>query len=542
MLEDTLPALLPVVFGSRQVRCSMMNTPSPQSPASRKERREEIALFRYRLIQDLVDDSLTTRQRGPLVRSVAARSHPGPFGQEVKVSRETIDRWIKDWRREGFEGLKPKGRAHAPLTPATVLALAQTLKRERPNRTAAQVKRILVETLGDAPSESTLLRYFRSLDIPTGATAQATGRFEADHPNEIWVGDGLHGPRISGRKTYLFAFLDDHSRMVTAARWAFAEDAVRLSAVLRPALETHGIPQIVYVDNGSAFVDKSLARVCAKLGIRLVHSQPYRPQGRGKIERFFGSVTSQFLTEITVTTPVGNDSVATDTGTAAGDAVAGSGTAVASMKELNTLFSSWVHLAYHHSVHSGTGQTPLARWEASWEGRRPDRRDLDVIAEAFRWSEHRKVTKTGTVSLHGNIYQVDPLLAGARIELIYDPFDLTGPVAVTAAGGIPAGEAVLQEVRRHVHPKAVNATKDADTGARNTTTGIDYLRLLETRHATTMTAARISFATINTPAPAETTTDAQAGTSNDTGSSAPVRAGAIPGDRPLPGLEHLGES
>lgn len=114
-------------------------------------------------------------------------------------------------------------------------------------------------------------------------------------------------------------------------------------------------------------------------------------------------------------------------------------------------------MVYHHTVHTGTGQTPLARWEEGWVGRTPDRRELDVITEAFRWSEHRKASKTGTVSLHGNSYQVDTLLADARVELIYDPFDLTDPIAVTAAGRIPAGMAMLQEVRRHVHPKAANA-------------------------------------------------------------------------------------
>lgn len=521
-----------------------MNGSSSRAPASRKERAEVIALFRYRLIAEVMDEALTTRQRGPMVRSLAARIHAGPFGTEVKVSRMTIDRWLKAWRREGFDGLKPKDRTHAPVTPETVLALAETLKRERPNRTSAQIKRIMVETLGDAPSESTLLRHFRTLDIPTGANAQATGRFEANHPNEIWVGDGLHGPRIGGRKTYLFAFLDDHSRRVTAARWAFAEDSVRLSAVLRPALETHGIPTICYVDNGSAFVDASLARVCAKLGIRLVHSQPYRPQGRGKIERFFGSVRSQFLSEITVidTLITSNginsnskglgDSASSIPGMdqAAGSAGSGtlSGSVIGSLEELNKLFSSWVHVVYHHTLHTSTGQTPLQRWEESWVGRSPDRRELDVITEAFRWSETRKVTKTGTVSLHGNIYQVDPLLAGARIELIYDPFDLTAPVAVTVGGGVPAGMAVLQEVRRHVHPKAVNATKDADIGARNVSTGIDYLRLIENRHTTTTTSAPISFASL------ATTTVIDAGVP-------PLGPGAILADMPLPGLENFGE-
>jgi putative transposase len=84
----------------------------------------------------------------------------------------------------------------------------------------------------------------------------------------------------------MFAFLDDHSRAIVGHRFGFAEDTVRLAAALRPALGSRGVPDAVYVDNGSAFVDAWLLRACAKLGIRLVHSTPGRPQGRGKIERF----------------------------------------------------------------------------------------------------------------------------------------------------------------------------------------------------------------------------------------------------------------
>ena len=247
-----------------------------RGPLARKDRAEKIALFRYQLIRAAADQSLSTRQRGPMVRALAAAEHAGPDGQPVRYSRETLDRWIRAWHIEGFDGLKPRQRAAAPITPATVLSLAATLKIEAPHRTAAQVRRIMVQTLGDAPSESTLLRHFRTLDIPTGTAAAATGRFEAAYPNEIWVGDALHGPKIAGKKTYLFAFMDDHSRLITAARWAYAEDAVRLAAALRPALQAHGIPRSAYVDNGAAYVDSALKRTCAKLGIRLIHSKPYR--------------------------------------------------------------------------------------------------------------------------------------------------------------------------------------------------------------------------------------------------------------------------
>src|SRR5699024_7540929 len=131
----------------------------PRDGLSRKDRAEKIALFRYQLIREAADEHLTGRQRGPMVRALAGE-HPGPFGQVIGVSKDTIDRWIRLWRRGGFDALKPSGRTQGPVTDPGVLALAETLKRERPARTAAQVRRIMITTLGDAPSESTLLRHF----------------------------------------------------------------------------------------------------------------------------------------------------------------------------------------------------------------------------------------------------------------------------------------------------------------------------------------------------------------------------------------------
>jgi len=480
------PALVPPGAAIPLVSAVPANpAPRATTPLMRKEHRDNIALFRYQVIRGAADPSLSTRQRGPLVRALAAVDHPWPFGGTRRYSRETLDRWVKAWHEGGFDGLKPEERATTGGTDPTVLVLAESLKREKPNRTAAQVKRIITETLGQAPSETTLLRHFRARNISTGARPVATGRFETAVSNEIWVGDALHGPRIGGRKTYLFAFLDDHSRMVTTARWAWAEDAIRLSAVLRPALQTHGIPDVAYLDNGAAMSDKSLARTCAKLGIRLVHSAPYRPQGRGKIERFFNTVTSQFLGEITVTdTPMlpGTDPEA--------------GSQISSLQELNTLFTAWVNMVYHHTVHTSTGQTPLARWEASWEHREPVRKPLDEIRQAFLWSDTRRVSKTGTVSLHSNSYEVDPLLAGTTVELVYDPFDLDGDITVNNHQGLPAGTAKPLDIGRHVHAKVTNAVKDNDN-ATNISTGINYLDLVATRHRQSLTGAPISFADLH---------------------------------------------
>ena len=364
--------------------------------ATRSERARAIGLFRYGLIREAADPGLSTRARGRLVRAVAAGEHLDPTGRRVRVSRDTLDRWIRAWRRGGFDALVPSPRQCAPRLPGEVVEMAAALKRENLDRTAAQVRRILATQMGWAPGERTLQRWFADDPaitdlISAGGAGAVFGRFEAARPNQLWTGDALHGPHVGGRKTYLFAFLDDHSRAIVGHRFGFAEDTVRLAAALRPALGSRGVPDAVYVDNGSAFVDAWLLRACAKLGIRLVHSTPGRPQGRGKIERFFRTVRDQFLVEIT--------------GAPARDP---NRHAVADLDELNRLFTAWVETVYHRREHSETGAPPLARWHAGGPFPLPA---PALLAEAFLWEAHRTVTKTALESLQGNTYQVDPLLA-----------------------------------------------------------------------------------------------------------------------------------
>ena len=133
--------------------------------ARRAERSRAVALFRYSLIREAADPGLTTRQRGRLVRGLAARPHSGPFGEPVDVSRASLDRWIRAWRGGGFDALMPPARQVTLRTPAEVLALAAALKRENPARTAAQVARILRASAGWSPSERTLQRHFVRLEL-----------------------------------------------------------------------------------------------------------------------------------------------------------------------------------------------------------------------------------------------------------------------------------------------------------------------------------------------------------------------------------------
>jgi putative transposase len=258
---------------------------------------------------------------------------------------------------------------------------------------------------------------------------------------------------IGGAKSYLFAFVDDHSRAVMGARWAHHDDVVRMAAAFRPALQARGVPQSAYLDNGSAFVDAWLLRGCAVLGIRLIHSRPGKPEGRGKIERFFRTVREQFLVEV------------------------GDGAQVKDLAEMNRVFQAWLETVYHRTVHSETGEAPAARWEKASPAERAVP-EPGLLREAFLWSERRRADKTALVRMHGNVYQVDAWLAGQYVELVFDPFDLDR--VEVRAGGKPAGTAVPFTVGRHRHPKT--RLPDGQPRTEPAPTGIDYLAALGDGH------------------------------------------------------------
>jgi putative transposase len=429
-------------------------TAADREAAARRQRAQTIALWRWSLIEPAMDPALTSRQRGAIVRELAAREHAGPSGRPVQVSRKTIDRWITARRAGGFDALVPAPRQCSPRTDPQVVGLAVGLKKENPARTAAQVRRVLAAQLGWAPSERAIQRWFEARELttrPGGQPPQAYGRFEAQTVNEIWTADLMNGPVTGGRACHLAGIIDDHSRFLTGHQFIRRPDAVRFAAVLRAAVASYGIPAQLYTDHGGCFTDASLARTCAVLGIKLVHSQPGRPAGRGKIERVFGVIQQQFLVEVT------------------GDKADPARHPAADLGELNELLDHWVRVVYHQRVHGETGQPPQARYDAAGPAALPD---PVLLRQAFAWSAVRLVRKTATVDLEGNTYSVDPFLVGRKVELVFDPFNLTELTVYWA--GRKVGKAVPQVIGRHAHPKA---PPDEDPEP-VTWTGIDYLGLV----------------------------------------------------------------
>ncbi len=437
--------------------------PPPPPPAAGRpdpsERAEQVALFRYRVIAEAANPRLTPAERGLIVRGLATHAHPHPDGSLRTLSRGTLDRWVAAYQAKGLDGLRPVRRADAGVVRRhpELLAEAAALRAERPARSAAQIAEILRARSGITISERTVRAHLARKGLSRAALAaepaRAFGRYEACRPNERWIGDVLVGPfvphpRVAGAKrARLFVLVDDHSRLLVHGRWVSWENTRAGQDVLRQAICRRGLPEQLYVDNGAPYANHMLERSCAVLGIRLIHSQPYRPQGRGKQERLNRFIRERFLVE------------AEHAG-------------IATLDELNDRFAAWAEQVCNTRSHAETGQAPISRFLA---GGPPRAADPVLLAEAFRWSATRVVAKTATVSLAGNRYQVDPSLCGQRVELRYDPEDLA-QLTVVVEGAV-AGIATPLVIGRHSHPAVPQAARPAPTP-----TGIDYLGLIQAAH------------------------------------------------------------
>src|SRR3954470_612880 len=108
-----------------------------EEASKRVQRARAVGLFRYQLIREAADPEHSTKQRGRLVRAIAAAEHTDPFGRRGRISRPTVGLWSREWRAVGFDALVPSPRKTSKRPPPEVLALAVALKRENPARTAA---------------------------------------------------------------------------------------------------------------------------------------------------------------------------------------------------------------------------------------------------------------------------------------------------------------------------------------------------------------------------------------------------------------------
>jgi len=397
-----------------------------------KDKAEKIALFRYGLIAPLV---LETLPRGELTRraqEITARLYDFPHSTRRQVSVDTLLDWALRYRRNGLTALSPKprqDRGQARAVPEQTALLIERLKRENPHRTGTALLRELALVNEDNPpglSASTLYRFLRAHGLTERQLLldKAHKKYEAAHANQTWQSDMLFGPwvqRPGGGKMQVFlqATLDDASRLIPHAQFYPNQGLDCFLDCLRQAISARGLPTRLYMDNAKIYRSPQLARIAASIGILIIHTPPYEPEGRGKIERFFRTVREQFLANLDPK-------------------------ALLSIEQLNERLWHWLDTVYHRHEHSSLETTPLLRWQRDIQ----QVRQLPPATDMRRLFFHRVdrlVRKDSTFLLRNRFFEAPPHLAGKRIEVRFDPLDLD-QVEIYAEGKLEGAARLVDAV------------------------------------------------------------------------------------------------
>lgn len=368
----------------------------------------DIALWRYGLISEFLHGVSSGIALSHRLEEAENRSWIHPEQGEVQLKADTLRHWIYRYRKFGLVGLedndrRDKGSSHISKK---LIERFTELRGENPFLTSERImNKIITEGIwnGTSPSRSAFYRMAIAQNLQRkkhGASqVKEAHAFAYDKFGQMWVSDFLHGPMVrigrSLKKTYLLAIIDDATRYIVYAEFGFAEDTAALIDGLSMAIRRFGIPERFYTDNGSAFKSRHLQHVAARLTMNLPHTPAYRPQGRGKIERFFRRVREQCLAEVKSE----------------------------SMENLKASFTSWLH-EYHRSIHDGIDCSPLSkRLETPIVTRMlPETARLEVL---FSMEDKRKIQRDGTVHLLGKIFDIKNALPGEVVTLNFLPWDLS---------------------------------------------------------------------------------------------------------------------
>ncbi len=383
-------------------------------PLSPRNHGEEVALFRYGLLGQLVSVPLAHGELAAELRRLSQQRVRPPGRDTTRTyATPTLERWLYAYKKGGLEALVPKARADRgrgrDLDPV-LRDLLCDIRREHPDVSVTLIVRTLrVEgRIGPEVTACTVRRMYAEKGLSRVAAADGKGekarlRWQAARPGALWHGDVCHGPTLTleGRRTpvRVHALLDDASRHVVALRVASDEREETMLSLFAQALMEHGKPDALYLDNGATYRGAVLQLACGRLGISLLHAKPYDASARGKMERFWRRMREEALDHI------GH---------------------VASLADVESRLRTWLGRFYQGAPHAGLlGRAPATVFS---EGDKV-LVSQDELRAALTVRTRRRVRRDSTVSLGGTEYEV-PLgyLAGQLVTIATSFFDDKEPV------------------------------------------------------------------------------------------------------------------
>lgn len=384
-----------------------MKSPQPRDHA------EEVALFRSQVIGALTHQSLDRGQLREALRELSEVPRRAPGSKLTrKYALSTLERWYYSYKNHGLDGLIPSARSdqgRARELTEEQRKLLSDIRREHPSASVALILRTLQlegRLTQGSVSETTVRRYFRQEGLSRQA-ARLPGepkqrlRWEAEYAGALFHADVCHfGPGIiegeQKKPVRIHGIMDDASRYVVGLEAMHTEQEVDMLRLLAKVVQGEGAPAALYLDNGSTYRGETLSVACHRMGTSLLHAQPYDPQARGKMERFWRTLRQGCLDHLPQ---------------------------LGSLHDLNVRLWAWLDEHYHQAAHGGLlGRSPAAVWSDGQERREPV--DSEKLRAAFEVKERRRVRRDSTLDIGGQTYELDRShLAGQLVHAAWCELD-----------------------------------------------------------------------------------------------------------------------
>ena len=373
-----------------------------------EKERQAVALKKFSLISPVLNG--LEPNAADYFRRLAAEPIQMPVYGTRRYSDKTFQSWISEYKRFGFDGLLKSPRSdkgkHRKINAEVGGHIVYTRKNNPTMPVSVLFEKLVADGIIDPLkiSRSSVYRYVEDMNISGAFTDSSeekdVRRFSHDKVGDLYQVDLMYGPGIkhNGKavRTYLHAILDDCSRYPVWSQFYTAQNFETARHCFKEAVLRRGAPRLIYSDNAKIYRSQQFEFICASLGCTLIHSQPYVPIGRGKIERLFRTVRMRFLSAID------EDSI-TDIDT------------------LNSLYFKWLEEDYVRKAHSGLGGlSPHDVLMSQIENLKMPT-DKGLIDEIFLYRVSRKVLHDATIQIDNVLYETEPCFAGKRMDIRYDP-------------------------------------------------------------------------------------------------------------------------
>lgn len=369
--------------------------------------RNAIALKRFSLISPVINGQVKNN-KAYFCEITATPIEMPHFGLK-KYSPKTLENWYCEYMHGGIDGLKPSIRGDKGGSRKIDNELKKKIldfKSTLPKAPNSVVYEELIKNNIINPAEISIPTFYRFLNnsVKSGAIKEddekEIKRFSYEKINNMWQTDVMYGPYIvigkQKKATYLFAYIDDASRLITHAQFYYEQSFDSLRHSFKEAVLKRGVPTLLYTDNGKIYRSQQLEYICASIGCTLIHTKPFSPREKGKIERFFHTVRDRFLSLIDPTK-------------------------LKTIDELNLKFFEWLHSEYQKKPHSAHKTLSPLDYFMSQDSTIKLFSSPAILEEKFLLRINRKIIHDATFTINNILFETNSKFVGMKIEIRYDP-------------------------------------------------------------------------------------------------------------------------